>query len=122
MTVKEMRYHYLRRADFDTGASLYSQNTSGLEFLGDGLKPHTTVERTCTLPTSEYVLDADVATAMECKLTIWWIKYDKKGADWGDRFIERHFLDEHEGSGSINASDMYAKGYIIEIVGSKNPF
>ena len=120
MTVKEMSYYSERRAFFDTETPHFGNSVLSLEFSDGGLKPHTTIERALQLLSPEYVYNGKVAKEVECELIIWWIRYDKKGADWGDKLIEQHFLDEHGRPNLV--SDMYAKGHSVEIANSKNPF
>ena len=123
MTVMEAWY-YIDRDLFSDSEMLYSSHSiRSIEFFRNGgLKPHTTIEHTLEFSPS-YVYNGVVATEAECeRFIIWWIKYDKKGADWGDRYIQQHYLDEHNGVSPIGEWNFYANGHYVDVANSPNPF
>ncbi len=124
MTVMEAWYYIDRKLFFDIeGHYDTSHGVRSIEFFRDGgLKPHTTIEHTLKF-SSSYVYDGVVATEAECeRFIIWWIKFDKKGADWGDRYSQQHYLDEHDDSDSIRDYYFYSNGYHVDVANSQNPF
>jgi hypothetical protein len=125
MTVMEAWYYIDRKLFSDSeGHWLYSSHgVRRLEFFRDGgLEPHTTIEYTLEFSPS-YVYNGVVATEAKCeRFIIWWIKYDKKGADWGDQYSQQHYLDEHDGVSPIGEWNFYANGHYVDVANSPNPF
>lgn len=124
MTVMEAWYYIEQRLFSDSeGHWIYSgHGVQSIEFLDGGLKPHTTTEHTLKFSPS-YVYNGVVATEAECEhFIIWWIKFDKKGADWGDRYSQQHYLDEHGDSDPNGDYYFYSSGYHVDVANSPNPF
>ena len=104
----------------DTTGTSSNQCISQIVFPGGGLKPND-IASVSIDSGIKYVYEGNIAADIECEMIFWWVKFDKKGADWGDPKIDQRCPEEVI-NGTLDRINCYSEGYHIDVVSPVNPY